>query len=140
MKEHLHMNPYSFSQIPFSFTCGTPETPLLRYLQLLSVCCPLSLLAAGYNPGEVHLLFHRAFCFAERANDTEAECKWLRYSCDRCHNRPIQHNEQMCVKWPRFCSCVCSYSMCDVYDARRRRKLLVKHKICCESSDHSGTT
>lgn len=75
--------------MPFAFACDTPETPLLKYLQLLSVCCPLSAVAAGPNPGEAHSLFHRVFCFAEGADDTEAECKWTHNSCDRCHYRPV---------------------------------------------------
>lgn len=116
------MNSYSFFLKPFAFICDTSETLLLKYLQLVSICSPLSLLAVGPKSGEGHLLFHRVFCFAERANNAEAECKWLFHSCDWCHNRPIQPNEQMCVKWPRFCSCVCSYSMCDVYAAKGKEK------------------
>lgn len=84
------MNPNGFSQIPFTFACDTPETPLLNYLQLLCICSLLSLLASDPYTGEAHLLFHRVFCFAERASDTEAECKRLHNSCDRCQTYATQ--------------------------------------------------
>lgn len=64
--------------------------------------------------------------------DTDAEWKLLRNSCDK----PLRPNEQMCVKWPRFCSCVCSYSLGDVCAARRKEKAAGQTR----SSDYSGIT
>lgn len=116
------MNPYAFTQIPLAFACDTLKTSLLKHLPLLGICCPLCLIAVGPNPDRSHLLFHGLFALLKGPVTPRQSASGLFNSCDRCHNRPIQPNEQMCVIWLRFCSCVCSYSMCDVYTARRKKE------------------
>lgn len=89
---------------------------------LLSISCPLCFLAAGPNPDRAHLLFHGLFALLKGPVTPRQSASGLFNSCDRCHNRPLQPNEQMCVIWPRYCSCVCSYNMCDVHTARRKKE------------------
>lgn len=88
------------------------------------MCCPFCLLAAGPNLDRAHLLFQCLFfTFQKESVTLRQSANDLFNSCDRCHNRLTQPNEQMCVIWPRVCSSVCSYIMGDVYTARRKRMI-----------------